>query len=106
MRRWHWLAGFAVVVAVVTGCWVLMDRFAGRIELQPRAAVAPQDDGNAEASDVIEPLVVDGGMPAIIETREPPIGPPTRVVFEPGMQQPPRPDANPDRQVLMPYADE
>jgi hypothetical protein len=64
-------------------------------------------DGDAEASDVIEPLIVDRGR-----TPDAPAPAPAkvawlpRVEWTPGMRQPPRPDAESGRALRMPYADE
>ena len=66
------------------------------------ANVSPRqnDDGNAEASEVVEPIVVGIGMSASpIPPTPPDEGPQPRVVQEPEASQPPRPDAsqNPPR---------
>lgn len=65
-----------------------------------------KNDGGAEQSEVIEPLIVDRGFPAA--TVEPPReeAPTPRVTLTPGMVQPPRPDAEPGRVRRMPFADE
>ncbi len=72
--------------------------------------VGPLDKGNgdAELSEVIEPLLVDRGNPVGVQTTEPPVddGPLPPVLLEPGTQQPPRPDADPAFVPRMPYADE
>lgn len=70
------------------------------------ASVA-KNDGDAEASEVIEPLVVDRGVSApaparIVANVE--LMP--RVEWKPDMRQPPRPDAEFSRTLRMPYADE
>ncbi|MSU77395.1 MAG: hypothetical protein EXS16_04775 [Gemmataceae bacterium] len=104
MRRWHMRVGCAVILVMAGGTWYFVGSGNSRPEQQPFVNV--KGDGDAEASDIIEPLVVDGGLPVIVDTREPPLGPPLRVLLQLGMHQPPRPDANPDRPVRMPYADE
>jgi hypothetical protein len=64
-----------------------------------------RDDGDAETSDAIEPLVVDRGQRTVMIRPVPAADEvPTRVVLAPGMTQPPRPDA--DAVLRMPYADE
>jgi hypothetical protein len=63
-----------------------------------------KDDGNAETCETIEPLVVEGCVPAPTVTTDP--GPMTRVVLEPWMTQAPRPDAESSKVLRMPYADE
>jgi hypothetical protein len=65
----------------------------------------PKDDGDAEASEAIEPLRVGASVepspaPSIDE------GPMPTVALEPGQQQPPRPDTEPGTRLRMPYADE
>ncbi len=106
MRRWHWISGIVVLLMTAIGCWYYAHSTDGGVELHLQANIGVKDDGNAEASDVIEPLVVECTLPVIVETREPPLAPPTRVTLDPGMRQPARPDANPDRPLLMPYADD
>jgi hypothetical protein len=67
-----------------------------------------KNDGDAELSETIEPLRVEGAGSATVAS--PPSAwaheSPARVVLEPGMKQPPRPDGEPDRVLRMPYADE
>jgi hypothetical protein len=63
-------------------------------------------DGDAEASEVIEPLIVDRGKAQENSEKSPvSVSEPTdtRVVLAPGMPQPPRPELVTRR---MPYADE
>src|SRR5207253_945570 len=65
-----------------------------------------KDNGDAEASDAIEPLIVMGGfgVPQSTPVREQ--GQTPRVQWTFGVAQSPRPDADPGRVLRMPYADE
>lgn len=116
MRKWLWLGIPTIVILGVGGYWYLSktstvtipDREVENRNDAERVAQNQKHDGDAEASDVIEPLVVDrGGQTS--EPSLPPVvdeGPMPRVVLTPGTKQPPRPDAEPDRVLRMPYADE
>lgn len=64
------------------------------------------NDGNAEQSDVIEPLIVDdrpGAYTANI-TIQPEVA--SRAILATGISQPPRPDAENGAELRMPYAEE
>lgn len=64
------------------------------------------DDGDAEPSEKpVEPIHVETGITRRMEAAKDD-GPMPRVMLEPGMKQPPRPDAEPGRAPRMPYADE
>jgi hypothetical protein len=68
-----------------------------------------KSDGDAEPSDVIEPLIVQrpNDAPAPAEVVGGVVVELARVVLEPGMPQPPRPDVNVEPGTeRMPYADE
>ncbi len=67
-----------------------------------------KNDGDAEQSDTIEPLKVEGSGAVNTANPAPPWtdNPLPRVILEPGMTQPPRPDGEPGRALRMPYADE
>lgn len=117
MRKW---LGIGVLCAVgaagagASGYW-LAARTTGWIaqglqvveKVRGLHAVGPRDDGNAEPSDVVEPLVVDDG-----KSPAPEQGPgelddaPARVTEQPGAQTPPRPDADSGEAPRMPLADE
>lgn len=63
--------------------------------------------GDTELSEAVEPLRVNDGTPNVgplAPAQDD--GPMTRVVLEPGVTQPPRPDEEPGRAPRMPYADE
>lgn len=68
--------------------------------------IAPvTNDGEAEASEVIEPLMVLNSMPPIV-TAPAEMEELARVNIEPGAKQAPRPDQEPGKILRMPYADE
>jgi hypothetical protein len=65
------------------------------------------NDGGTESSEEDEPIHVDFGTPNERPAEPAPdAGPMPRVVLEPGVQQPPRPDEEAGRAPRMPYADE
>jgi hypothetical protein len=111
MRKWLWIGALSVALSGAGGYWYLSTKTI--VDVGPRPFVGPvasngRNDGDAEASDVVEPLIVDRGNTFGVQSPEPPVddGPMSRVVLEPGMKQPPRPDAEQGRVPRMPYADE
>ncbi|MBI1832366.1 MAG: hypothetical protein HYR84_13060 [Planctomycetes bacterium] len=98
--------------AVVAGYWYSTTK---RVEAPPLPASklpiakTPDNDGPAEQSEVMEPIVVDArNNPAEDAAKGPVvhIDMMPAVVSAPGAAQPPRPDAQPGRTLRMPYADE
>jgi hypothetical protein len=113
MRNWLWVAGLTVALGGVCGYWYFTTT--PSVTLGPQglngdvASITPgKGDGDAETSEAFEPLIVDRGGSEGVQTPEPALddGPMARVLLEPGMQQPPRPDAGSGRVPRMPYADE
>src|SRR5262249_2036398 len=108
MRRWLWIGTLSLMLGSIGGYWFLATKTTETNSSRERDdvnRVVPSDkkDGDAEASEEIEPLIVDPGRFSVQNPVAPvDIGPMPRVVLEPGMKQPPRPDAAP----RMPYADE
>ncbi|MBI3821343.1 MAG: hypothetical protein HY289_01540 [Planctomycetes bacterium] len=101
MRKWHWISIVSVVLVGIGGYWCFTWKGPTPIKTGEQVK-APDDQGEWEESDAIEPLKVNAGpgvapMPGVDD------GPPPPVVLEPGMEQPPRPDGDVSR---MPYADE
>ena len=109
MRKWQWIGLLSVALGSAYGYWYWTTPTSSAIEVSPFATITPQfkDDGDAEASEVIEPLEVDRLHAVAVQTPEPPIddGPMPRVLLESGMEQPPRPDVEPGTKLRMPYAD-
>ena len=111
MRKWIGIA-LGIAVVGITGYW-FMNR---SNETSPTPDVpSPQfhvtqqarNDGDAEASEVIEPLIVDRGVaPIELTPKAASAAWLPRVEWTPGMRQPPRPDVEPGRVLRMPYADE
>ena len=113
MRRWLLFGGLTLGVAGIGGyAYFLTDSAppARNERLRPQEDVKRQvrNDGDAELSEAIEPIVVDRGAPVRPASVMPPAEEPLpRVVQTPGTRQPPRPDTEPGRAPLrMPYADE
>lgn len=109
MRKWICIALVGAFVVSLCAYWVFVkdtnssNRGApddGRLTRQQ-----PFDDGDAEASEVIEPLIVDRGGVAVMPP--PPVGyfagPIERALLGQESHQPARPDGQVRR---MPYADE
>ncbi|MBI2808637.1 MAG: hypothetical protein HYX68_26915 [Planctomycetes bacterium] len=116
MRKQIWIGTLAMALGCAAGYWHFMrqpheplrgQRVAERSKAQ-RVMPPVIDEGDAEASDVVEPLVVDRGPQTPTFTEEPPWTdePMARVALTRDMTQPPRPDAEPGAKVRMPYADE
>src|SRR5260370_12206638 len=112
MRKWLWIGTLSFTVGSVGGYWYFTANTTGMNSNREsddvnRVVLNDKKDGDAEASEEIEPLIVDPGK---FSVQDPPApvdeGPMPRVVLEPGMKQPPRPDAAPGRPPRMPYADE
>jgi len=112
MRRWLSLAILMSMVVVATGIWYSSrpwtgTNIGGKTLTRQTVRANVKDDGDAEASEVIEPLVVDRGAPVVAPSVPiVDVGPILRAQMMPGMQQPPRPDGVPGYQLRMPYADE
>jgi hypothetical protein len=108
MRKWLWISSVTVALGGVGGYLFFATP-------TPPAIVGPLtklnqppkivDDGNGEASEPFEPIAVESGTPARPTAPVKDDGPMSRVVLEPGMQQPPRPDIGPVAP-RMPYAED
>ena len=117
MRRWLCIGIAYVVLGGIGIGWYLLgsklttESFVPQTsssETATRSAPSQTQEGDGEASDAIEPLVVENSTPAQLQqadwgAEEAPL---SRVVLARGMQQPPRPDAQPGQAPRMPYADE
>jgi hypothetical protein len=108
MRKWLWIGTLSFTLGSVGGYWYFSTKTTGTNSNRESGdvnRVGPSDkkDGDAEMSEEIEPLIVDPGN-FNVQNPDAPVDatPMPRVVLEPGMKQPPRPDAAP----RMPYADE
>ena len=115
MRKWLLIGAMSAALMSAAAYWYFTTK-AAESNSQPNSAYVnrglPNDkkDGDAETSEAIEPLIVEGGAPHV-QGSEPADGgadhgPMPRVVLRPGMKQPPRPDAALGRGRRMPYADE
>ncbi|MSQ94446.1 MAG: hypothetical protein EXR98_07810 [Gemmataceae bacterium] len=113
MRKWLYIGTMTFALGCV-GCYFYFNRTAtdpilpdNMLKTDDRDRIA-KNDGNAELSETIEPLRVEGGGQTIALSPAPAwLGDPLpRIVLEPGMKQPPRPDGEPGRVLRMPYADE
>ncbi len=111
MRK-MFLIGLATVAVGCVGAYCYFTRQVAPINVDtPVTANRPtrqaNDDGAAEASDVIEPLVVERSGADNSNMPRPVIfnGPLDRATWTPATTQPPRPDAD-GRVLRMPYADE
>ncbi len=104
--------GIAAVALVLVGVGYWWQSFDTHPDLDPSRILAnslPNNDGDAESCDAIEPLVVDRaarGLAALPAPRAVEMEALPRVVQAPGMTQPPRPDADSGAARRMPYADE
>jgi hypothetical protein len=105
------MCGAVVVFASVglAGYWFFSSPHSPNRDMNPRTGETRLtrqtkiDDGAAEASEVIEPLIVDRNTAPVVPTVVPvDAGPASRIEWVNGMQQPPRPDAG----KRMPFADE
>jgi hypothetical protein len=112
MRKWLWIGTLSFTLGSVGGYWYFTANTTGMNSNREsddvnRVVLNDKKDGDAEASEEIEPLIVDHGKFSVQDPAAPvDEGPMPRVVLEPGMKQPPRPDAAPGRAPRMPYADE
>jgi hypothetical protein len=112
MRKWLWIGTLGFTLGSVGGYWYFTTQTTGTNSNREsddvnRVVLNDKNDGDAEASEEIEPLIVDPGKYSVQNPAAPvDDGPMPRVVREPGMKQPPRPDAAPGRVPRMPYADE
>ena len=107
MRKWQLVIILSMVALAVGGYLYLTQKSPPKVTPidPPRAAQGPKNDGDAEASEAIEPLRVNEvGAPNAAPTIDD--GPMPPVALEPGQQQPPRPDMEPGTKLRMPYADE
>lgn len=108
MRKWLWIGALCFTLGSVGGYWHFTRKTTGTNSNRGsddvfRVALNDKQDGDAEPSEEIEPLIVDSGKFSALDPAAPvEEGPMPRVVLKPGMKQPPRPDAAP----RMPYADE
>jgi hypothetical protein len=112
MRKWICIAALTAIGASVGGYWYANHETAPR-EIEPvrpivwrNSITIPRDDGDAEASEMIEPLIVDRGsavaapgMPIVMDQSAP------RVQWTREITQPQRPDHEPGRVLRMPYAE-
>lgn len=108
MRRKLWIGTLIVAVGSVVGYWWHTPRKADPTVDPVTPFVGPMErGGGTEESELIEPLQVEVRYPVSAPAAEPfDNGPPPRVVLEPDMEQPPRPDVEPGTKLRMPYADE
>lgn len=114
MRKW--IAGSLLVSLGAVGMYGYFARKSEPIRphessrtQQSQTSKTSKDDGDAEASDVIEPLVVDRGEVGVASDARPrgaEADPAPRVQWTPGMALPLRPDAGQGVALRMPYADE
>jgi hypothetical protein len=126
MRKLLWIGWGTALLGCVVGLWFLVATWPAtdyypveKTTAQSPAQKAKEED--SEPSDVVEPLIVDPGPPQVIGKGEvgplvegefgveiglQPPAPVSRAVLEPGMKQPPRPDAETGVALRMPYADE
>ena len=108
MNRWLWIGAATFVVGCVGGYVFhhMTDTVAERIPLAP-PNFARNHDSDAETSDAIEPLIVEGAL--VGGSRRMPSGdaqPMPRVTMTVGTWLPPRFDCEPGTVLRMPYADE
>ena len=111
MRKWIWITPVLLVVGFA-GYWFIKNN--SGVPPMPDApnpgfhvTQQARNDGDAEASEVIEPLIVDRGVAPVMPTPAPAAATwLPRVEWTPGVSQPPRPDREPGRVLRMPYADE
>ena len=113
MRKWHYVAIVAVIIASVGGYWYYAQN---AVEPGPapftKDSVSrltkqlPNNAGNAEESDTIEPLIVDHGAIHVSLPQSYSAAPMERAMWNPATQQPPRPDGERGAAPRMPYADE
>jgi hypothetical protein len=112
MRKWLGIGMLSVAVVGVGAYWFYMKTNGWTAKHEPsievRVVQNGKSDGDAEASDVIEPLMVQPlqNTPAQEEFVGECEVELARVAQEPGIQQPPRPDMEPGKVVRMPCADE
>ena len=110
MNRWLWVGVATFVVGCVGGYafHFMTDTVAVRIPLPP-ASFGRSQDGDAETSDSLEPLVVEGALVGGSLHRRMPSDetvPMPRVTMTVGTWLPPRFDCEPGTAPRMPYADE
>lgn len=108
MRKYFLIGFVAVGVGWGGAYWLFFKQSNGPIvEVAPVSDVprfTKQETDDAEASDVIEPLIVDSGTSGIAAVARPIVAeePMPRAQWTPGMTQPSRPGTP----LRMPYADE
>lgn len=121
MRKWLGIGMLSVAVVGVGAYWLFTKTNVWTTRRGPAVEEVRvenrKNDGDAEASEVIEPLTVYPKYTPAPEEVDGEFGvelgvqPPSssyRVLLEPGMRQPPRPDAEPGAETSprMPFADE
>lgn len=115
MRKWLGIGMLALMLSValvgVGAYWLSTKTNGWTAKRQPdvvvRVAQNGDNEGDAEPSEVIEPLIVQRQETPVLEQAAGEFGGElARVVLEPGMDQPPRPDVEPGEVARMPYADE
>ena len=112
MRKWLSIGCVTVVVGSIVGyCYFARPTTGPIVGPLHKENVPPKITGNygdAYPSEApIEPIIVDHRTPPARPVKPAQDdGPMPRVMLEPGMQQPPRPDAEPGRTPRMPNADD
>ena len=101
-KQWFCLVPVTLILGSV-GYWLYMKPAETRLMRDWQGHPVMPDIKEPEACEVIEPLLVERGKVHVVPPRTPETDPMPRVVLEPGMKQPPRPD---EERVRMPYADE
>lgn len=110
MRKWLGISCLTIALGSVGGYFYFEQVTAVPIRVPEKGVIVeipkdPRDD--AEPSEDVEPIHVSVRTPNV-RPLEPTKddGPLPRVVLEPGVEQPPRPDEESGRVLRMPYADE
>src|SRR5688500_4595962 len=104
MHKWQSTITLTVVCIAIAGYLVFTPAPTRKtIPVEPsRWTQGPKNDGDDEAGEVIEPLVVLNW--GVVDKRgESGAELLPRVELVPGVQQPPRPDAEPNKALRMPY---
>jgi hypothetical protein len=112
MRKWLGIGMLSVAVVGVGAYWFFTKTNGWTAKRGPAVENVRvengRNDGAAEASEVIEPLIVQRSYNVAPEELNGEFGVELlpRVVLEPGVQQPPRPDVDSGNVARMPFADE